>query len=213
MLIPEFYFHIDVPDYSPDFTPDDASIPLPPGLEDSQNSSVFHAVPEESILSLNDSEVQRVVTHDDSGINSNELLQQQKNVTEEWEVISSTDGDPIKNNSFLDSSVYSEGNVSLDHHQPKPLDDQASPYNLNNIPSMKRPHSAREASTRTPPVRSKLFASTPASLQLGGGAQDAVDTVAHIQYIPEGTFLGEVMHKDGTLFSIMFQVCNYLQYL
>ena len=188
---------------------------------------MFHAIPEESVLLLNDSEAQRVVapeSKDDSGISNNGQQQQQKNVSEEWEVIdgtarSSSDGDRIQNNnSFLDSSVYSEENASSDHHQPKlfmsVLDEKSSPYNLNNIPPMKRPHSAREASTRTPPMRSKLFASTPASLQLqlGGGAQDAANTIAPTQYIPEGTFLGEAMHKDGSLFSIMFQVCNYIQY-
>lgn len=152
----------------------------------------------------------------DSRISNNGLKQQWKSEEEcnlaDKKTHHLTDvGD--SNKSFLDSSVYSEGNV---HHQKKPfmsvLDDLASPYNLKNIPPIKRPHSAREISSRTPPMRLKLFASTPASLQLhsGGGAEYAVDAVTPMLDIPEGTFLGDAMHRDGSLFSIVFQVRMYV---
>ena len=208
MLIPDFYLHID--------TEDDVSIPLPPGLEDSHNSSLFHAVPEDGVF-FNGAEDQQLggsELKDDSGISNNEENLQQRNMSEEANGTAHSDNDcDQNNNSFLDSSVYSEENISLHHHQQKPfmsvLDEQASPYNLKNIPPMKRPHSARAASSRTPPMRSKLFASTPASLKLhsGGVAEDPTDAVASKLYIPEGTFLGDAMHKDGSLFTVVFQVC------
>ena len=210
MLIPDFYLHIDVPDND--------SIPLPPGLEDSHSSSIFHAVPEDGVLCFNDSEDQLLAaseSKDDSGISNNEQNLQQKNISEENGIANGTthSSDNQSNKSFLDSSIYSEGNISLNNHQQKPvLDDQASPYKLKNIPPEKRPRSAIETSSRTPPLSIKLFASTPASLKLhsGGGAEETADPLAPKFYIPEGTFLGDAMHTDGSLFSIVFQVCHDL---
>lgn len=210
MLIPDFYLHIDVAD--------DASIPLPPGLEDSHTSSIFHAVSEEAVVCFNDIEDQPLVgeLRDDSGISNNEQKVEQKNVSTE------TNGtvhpsDNKSSNSFLDSSVYSEENNSLNQQQQPfvpVLDDQGSPYNLKDIPPVKRPHSAREACIRTPPMKSKLFASTPASLQLqlaGGGVEIPADIVAPKLCIPEGTYVGDALHKDGSLFSIIFQLkCIFL---
>ena len=210
MLIPEFYLHIDVPDND--------SIPLPPGLEDSHSSSIFHAVPEDGVLCFNDTEDQASESKDDSGISNNEQNLQQKNLLEENgianETTHSSDNDCNQSNkSFLDSSIYSEGNISLNNHQHKSvLDDQASPHKLKNIPPEKRPRSAIETSSRTPPLSLKLFASTPASLKLhsGGGAEETGDPLAPKFYIPEGTFLGDAMHIDGSLFSIVFQVRDNL---
>lgn len=211
--MPDFYLHIDVVD--------DDSIPLPSGLEDSQNSSLFHVVPEDGVLSFRDVEDHPLTgseSKDDSGISNNEQKLQQKNVSEEYDIANGTACSPdnnncnLSNNSFLDSSVYSEENNSLNHHQKKAfmsvLDDQASPYNLKDVPPVKRPHSARETTTRTPPMKSKLFASTPASLHLnlGGGAEDPADAATPKLYIPEGAFVGDALHKDGSLFSVIFQV-------
>lgn len=214
MLIPDFYLHID--------TEDDASIPLPP-LDDSHNGSLFHAVPEDDVVYFNDTEDQQLVgseLKDDSGISNNEEKPQPINMVEEFDAangVTHSDHECKEDaNSFLDSSVYSEENTSLNHHQQKPfmsmLDDQGSPYHLKSIPPVKRPHSARGAASRSPPMRLKLFASTPASLQLHSGgmtAEDPPDVVTPKLYIPEGTFLGYAMHKDGSLFSIVFQVCHF----
>lgn len=154
---------------------------------------------------------------DDSGISNGEQKRRQKSTSGEYDGINGATCSPggdcnqNNNNSFLDSSVYSEEN----NHQQKTftsvLDDQPSPYSLNEIPPVKRPHSARKAS-QTPPMKTKLFSSTPASLQLhsGGGAEDAGDPVALKPHIPEGTYLGDALHKDGSLFSIIFQVCHNL---
>ena len=211
--MPEFYLHID--------TVDDGSIPLPPGLGDSMDSSVFHAVAEERIVRVGE-ELRPVAPaeKDDSGFSNHDV--QKGNINEDSKIDgitqSSSDGECSKsNNSFLDSSVYSEEERSLNNHQHKQflsvLDDQSSPYNLKNIPAVKRPQSAREASNRSPPVKSKLFASTPASLQLQpsvGVAEDFTDFVISKPKIPEGTFLGDAMHKDGSLFSVVFQVQKYM---
>ena len=155
---------------------------------------------------------------DDSGINNNEV--QSKDMLEKHDIVngtahSSDNNHNQSNNSFLDSSVYTEENNSFSHYEQKPflsvLDDQASPYGLKDIPPVKRPHSARERSSRTPPMKSKLFASTPASLNLnsGGGAGEAApETAASKLYIPEGTYMGDAMHKDGSLFTVVFQVCT-----
>jgi len=211
--MPEFYLHID--------TMDDGSIPLPPGLDDSMGSSVFHAVAEDRIVRLGE-DLQPVgpAEKDDSGISHYDA---QKGIVDEDSEIdritqSSSDGECSKsNNSFLDSSVYSEEDRSLNNHQQKQflsvLDDHSSPYNLKNIPVVKRPQSAREASKGSPPVRSKLFASTPASLQLQptvGMAENFTDVVLSKPNIPEGTFLGDAMHKDGSLLSVVFQVQRYM---
>lgn len=152
---------------------------------------------------------------DDSGISNGEQKQRQKNISGEYDGINGATRSPggdcnqNNNNSFLDSSVYSEENNN--QQKTSVLDDQPSPYNLNDIPPVKRPHSARKAS-QTPPMKTKLFSSTPASLQLhsGGGAEDAGDPVALKPHITEGTYIGEVLHKDGSLFSIIFQVCHIL---
>ena len=190
-------------------------------MEDSHSSSIFHAVPEDGVLCFNDSEDQPLLaseSKDDSGISNNEQNLQQKSLSEENGIANGTTHDNDcnqSNKSFLDSSIYSEGNISLNDHQQKSvmpnLDDQVSPYNLNNIPPEKRPRSAIEASSQTPPMCLKLFASTPASLKLhsGGGAEETADLVAPKFYIPEGTFLGDAMHIDGSLFSIIFQVCGF----
>jgi len=207
--MPDFYLHID--------TVDDGSIPLPPGLDDSMDSSVFHAVAEERIVRLG-KELRPVAPaeKDDLGFSNHK-----SNVDKDSEIDritqSSSDGECSKSNtSFLDSSVYSEEERSLNNYQHKQflsvLDDQSSPYSLKNIPAVKRPQSAREASNRSPPVRSKLFASTPASLQLQpsvGVADDFTDVISKPK-IPEGTFLGDAMHKDGSLFSVVFQVQKYM---
>lgn len=210
MLMPDFYLHIDVPDND--------SIPLPLGLEDSHSSSIFHAVPEDGVLCFNDTEDQLLAaseSKDDSGISNNEQNPQQKNLSEEKDVVNGTthsENDCNQSNkSFLDSSIYSEGNISLNNHQQKSvLGDQGSPYKLNNIPPEKRPRSAIETYSQMPPLSLKLFASTPASLKLhsGGGTEETADPLAPKFYIPEGTFLGNAMHIDGSLFSIVFQVCG-----
>ena len=210
--MPDFYLHID--------TMDDGSMPLPPGLDDSMSSGVFHAVAEERIVRLGE-ELRPVAPaeKDDSGFSNQEAQKGDIDKDSEIDGItqSSSDGECSKsNNSFLDSSVYREDERSLSNHQHKQflsvLDDQSSPYSLKNIPAVKRPQSAREASNRSPPVRSKLFASTPASLQLQpsmGVADDFTDVVSKPK-IPEGTFLGDAMHKDGSLFSVVFQVQKYM---
>ena len=213
-LIPDFYLHIDVPDND--------SIPLPPGLEDSHNSSIFHAVSEDGVLDFNDSKDQLLASSeskDDSGISNNE---RQKNSSEENGIANGTTANDCSqsNKSFLEGSIYSEGNVSFNSHQQKllmpSLDDQVSPCKLKNVPPEKRPRSAVETSGQTPPMSLKLFASTPASLKLhsGGMAEEAAGPAALKYYIPEGTFLGDAMHMDGSLFSVIFQVyTNYPYYL
>ena len=155
---------------------------------------------------------------DDSGIGNNEV--QPKNMLEKYEAVNgtathSTDNNHNQsNNSFLDSSVHTEENNSFNHYKQKPflsaLEDQASPYGFKDTPPVKRPHSAREVSIRTPPMKSKLFASTPASLNVnsGGGAGEPAEDATSKINIPEGTYMGDAMHKDGSLFTVVFQVCN-----
>ena len=172
---------------------------------------------------FNDSKEQLLASSEsknDSGISNDEQNLLQKNPSKENGIANGTTANDCNqsNKSFLDSSICSEGNVSLNSHQQKllmpPLDDQASPCKCKNVPAEKRPRSAIEASGQTPPMSLKLFASTPASLKLhsGGVAEEAAGPAAPKYYIPEGTFLGDAMHIDGTLFSVIFQVCTIVIY-